>query len=140
MDNSDFTNIQKSLYNNILPSEILKAVCGKGLGGYMTDLTQQRNEQIIAPLDCAQDSARQLGSGAEHTSQTAKELLEEGNNNKINYNIHRASGRETTHKCFAHPALLQPIPRKRCCGSAAGIRLEIFKQRNENLPYRKLDF
>ena len=44
----------------------------------MTDLTQQRNEQIIAPFDCAQDSARQLGSGAEHTSQTAKELLEEG--------------------------------------------------------------
>ena len=34
----------------------------------------------------------ELGSGAEHTSQTAKELLEEGNNNKINYNIHRASG------------------------------------------------
>ena len=130
----------------------------------MTDLTQQRNEQIIAPLACAQDSARQLGSGAEHktakepaesennnlfeqtsskpskivqipkqvrnddfslinennnktschpefisgsyhscdstnsrsnsehTSQTAKELLEEGNNNKINCNIHRASG------------------------------------------------
>ena len=106
----------------------------------MVDLTQQRNAQIIAPLACAQDSARQLGSGAEHTSQNAKELLEEGNNNKINCNIHRASGRETTHKCFVHPASLQPIPRKRCCGSAAGIRLEIFKQRNENLPYRKLYF
>ena len=74
----------------------------------MTDLTQQRNAQIIAPFDCAQDSARQHGSGAEH--KTAKELLEEGNNNKINCNIHRASGRETTHKCFAHPASLQPIP------------------------------
>ena len=93
MDNSYFANIQKSLYNNILPPEILKAVCGKGLGGCMVDLTQQRNEQIIAPLACAQDSARQHGSGAEHTSQTAKELLEEGNNNKINCNIHRASGR-----------------------------------------------
>ena len=57
----------------------------------MSDLKQQRNAQIIAPLACAQDSARQLGSGAEH--KTAKELLEEGNNNKINYNIHRASGR-----------------------------------------------
>ena len=57
----------------------------------MTDLTQQRNEEIIAPFDCAQDSARQLGSGAEHSSQTAKELLEEGNNNKINCNIHRAT-------------------------------------------------
>ena len=31
-------------------------------------------------------------SDSEHTSQTPKELLEEGNNNKINYNIHRASG------------------------------------------------
>ena len=59
----------------------------------MVDLTQQRNAQIIAPFDCAQDSARQHGSGAEHTSQTAKEFLKEGNNNKINCNIHRASGR-----------------------------------------------
>ena len=50
----------------------------------MTDLTQQRNAQIIAPLVCAQDSARQLGSGAEHTSQTAKELLEEGKVSKKN--------------------------------------------------------
>ena len=158
-------NSQNSLYNSGFTPEILKTVCGKGLGGYMTDLTQQRNAQIIAPFDCAQDSARQLGSGAEHktakepvesennnlfeqtsskpskivqilkqvrnddfslvnennnktschpefisgsyqscdstnsrsnsehTSQTAKELLEEGNNNKINCNIHRASGR-----------------------------------------------
>ena len=84
MDNSYFANIQKSLYNNILPTEILKAVCNKGLGGYMADLTQQRNEQIIAPLACAQDSARQHGSGAEHTSQTAKELLEEGKVSKKN--------------------------------------------------------
>ncbi len=59
----------------------------------MINLTQQHNEEIIAPLACVQDSARQLGSGAEHTSQNAKELLEEGNNNKIHYDIHRASGR-----------------------------------------------
>ena len=44
----------------------------------MVDLTQQRNAQIIAPLVCAQDSARQLGSGAEH--KTAKEPVESENN------------------------------------------------------------
>ena len=45
----------------------------------MVDLTQQHNEEIIAPLACAQDSARQLGSGAEH--KTAKEPAESENNN-----------------------------------------------------------
>ena len=66
-------NSQNSLYNSdFAPLGTLKVVCGKGLGGCMTDLTQQRNAQIIAPLACAKDSARQHGSGAEHTSQNAK--------------------------------------------------------------------
>ena len=87
-------------------------------GGYkpykINDLAECADAQFSASFERAQDSARQPGSGAEHTSQTAKEFLKEGNNNKINCNIHRASGRETTHKCFVHPASLQPIPRKRC--------------------------
>ena len=40
--------------------------------------------QFSASLEPAQDSARQPGSGAEHTSQTAKELLEEGKVSKKN--------------------------------------------------------
>ena len=66
-------------------------------GGYkpykINDLADCTDAQFSASLESEQDSARQLSSGSEHTSQTAKELLEEGNNNKINYNIHRASGR-----------------------------------------------
>ena len=50
----------------------------------MTNLTKQRNAQSIALFACEQDSARQLGSGAEHTLQTAKELLEEGKVSKKN--------------------------------------------------------
>ena len=59
----------------------------------INDLAECADAQFSASLERAQDSARQLGSGAEHTSQTAKEFLKEGNNNKINYNIHRVSGR-----------------------------------------------
>ncbi len=66
-------------------------------GGYkpykINDLADCADAQFSASLERAKDSARQHGSGAEHTSQTAKEFLKEGNNNKINCNIHRASGR-----------------------------------------------
>ena len=58
-------NSQNSLYNSgFTPPEILKAVYGKGLGGNMVDLTQQRNAQIIASFDCAQDSAVLLNYSA----------------------------------------------------------------------------
>ena len=52
-----------------------------------------KTECLYAKLCEREVNPRQLISGAEHTSQNAKELLEEGNNNKINCNIHRASGR-----------------------------------------------
>ena len=57
-------------------------------GGYkpykINDLTDCTDAQFSASLEPAQDSARQPGSGAEHTSQTAKELLEEGKVSKKN--------------------------------------------------------
>ena len=52
-----------------------------------------KTECLYAKLCEREVNPRQLISGAEHTSQNAKELLEEGNNNKIHYDIHRASGR-----------------------------------------------
>ena len=162
-----FKNSQKGLYNNILPPppRFCNSVISGVWGIFEFNSSADCNAQIIASLACAQDSARQLGSGAEHktakepvesennklfeqasskpskivqipkqvrnddfslvnennnkaschpefisgsyqscdsthsrsdsehTSQNAKELLEEGNNNKINCNIHRASGR-----------------------------------------------
>ncbi len=97
-------------------------------GGYkpykINDLADCTDAQFSASLESEQDSAVLLNYSALNDD----------------YDYNRARGRETTHKCFAHPESLQPIPRKRCCGSAAGIRLEIFKQRNENLPYRKWYF
>ncbi len=58
-------NSQNSLYNsNFALHEALKIVCDKGLGGYMVNLAQQRNAQIIASFDCAQDSAVLLNYSA----------------------------------------------------------------------------
>ena len=88
----------KGNFNNKKESKPLSHKALKVSGGgdkpyKINDLAECADAQFSASLERAQDSARQLGSGAEHTSQTAKELLEEGNNNKINCNIHRASGR-----------------------------------------------
>ena len=84
-------------FNNKKESKPLSHKALKVSGGYkpykINDLAECADAQFSASLERAQDSARQLGSGAEHTSQTAKEFLKEGNNNKINYNIHRVSGR-----------------------------------------------
>ena len=84
-------------FNNKKESKPLSHKALRVLWGYkpykINDLAECADAQFSESFEPAQDSARQLGSGAEHTSQTAKELLEEGNNNKINCNIHRASGR-----------------------------------------------
>ncbi len=84
-------------FNNKKESKPLSHKVLRVSGGYkpykINDLADCIDAQFSASLEPAQDLARQLCSGAEHTSQNAKELLEEGNNNKINYNIHRASGR-----------------------------------------------
>ena len=77
---TNFKNSQKGLYNNIPPPpRFCNSVISGVWGIFEFNSSADCNVQSIAPLDCAQDSARQLGSGAEH--KTAKEPVESENNN-----------------------------------------------------------